>query len=292
MINPTAAIIDEVENYLSRFIVHPHREAKYAHVLWILHTHLMNEWETTPRLAFLSPEPGSGKTRALEITALLVPNAVESANQTAAYIARKVSNQSNRPTLLLDEVDAIFSDTRTVNEDLRAVLNAGYRKGAKVGKCLQTPNGNFIANDLYIYCAVVLASLNVIPNTLADRSIIIAMKKRSAKERVESYRVKKEEEVARALRGKIQGWAKTLEPIGQIEPDLPELISDRQADIWEPLIIIADLAGQEFGARARESAMKIIMESRKKKPTLGYTNLIKLFWIRFFQTRIFSFQSQ
>ena len=99
MINPTATIIDEVENYLSRFIVHPHREAKYAHVLWILHTHLMNEWETTPRLVFLSPEPGSGKTRALEITALLVPNAVESANQTAAYIARKVSNQSNRPTL-------------------------------------------------------------------------------------------------------------------------------------------------------------------------------------------------
>ena len=84
---------DQVENYLSRFIVHPHREAKFAHVLWILHAQLMNEWETTPRLAFLSPEPGSGKTRALEITALLVPNAVESANQTAAYIARKVSKK-------------------------------------------------------------------------------------------------------------------------------------------------------------------------------------------------------
>ena len=69
------------------------------------------------------------------------------------------------------------------------------------------------------------------------------MKKRSAKERVESYRVKKEEYASRALREKIQGWAKTLEPIGQIEPELPELISDRQADIWEPLIIIADLAG-------------------------------------------------
>ena len=181
MINPTATIIDEVERYLSRFIVYPHSEAKYAHVLWILHSHLMDEWETTPRLAFLSPEPGSGKTRALEITALLVPNPVESANQTAAYIARKVSNQSNRPTLLLDEVDAIFSDTRTINEDFRAVLNAGYRKGAKVGKCLQTQNGNFIANDLYIYCAVVLASLNIIPNTLADRSIIITMKKEQQK---------------------------------------------------------------------------------------------------------------
>ena len=60
------------------------------------------------------------------------------------------------------------------------------------------------------------------------------------------------------MKEKIQGWAKPLKPIGQIEPDLPELISDRQADIWEPLIIIADLAGQEFGARARESATKII----------------------------------
>ena len=28
-----------------------------AHVLWIAHTWLMECWESTPRIAFLSPEP-------------------------------------------------------------------------------------------------------------------------------------------------------------------------------------------------------------------------------------------
>ncbi len=68
-----ADLLDEVEEFLERFVAYPSEAAKVAHVLWILHTHCMDEWESTPRIAFLSPEPGSGKTRALEVTETLVP---------------------------------------------------------------------------------------------------------------------------------------------------------------------------------------------------------------------------
>ena len=54
-----------------------------------------------PRIAFLSPEPGSGKTRALEVTELLVPRPVEAVNTTPAYLFRKVSDQAGLPTILL-----------------------------------------------------------------------------------------------------------------------------------------------------------------------------------------------
>jgi len=64
----------------------PH--AQIAHALWIVHAHLMDKWDSTPRLAFLSPEPGSGKTRALEITELLVPGAVAAINVSPAYLLR------------------------------------------------------------------------------------------------------------------------------------------------------------------------------------------------------------
>ena len=57
-----AELLDSVCGYLQRFVAYPSQHAAIAH------THLMNEWESTPRLAFLSPEPGSGKTRALEIS--------------------------------------------------------------------------------------------------------------------------------------------------------------------------------------------------------------------------------
>ena len=55
-----------------------------AHVLWIAHTHRMDQWESTPRIAFLSPEPGSGKSRALEVTEPLVPMPVHAVNTTPA----------------------------------------------------------------------------------------------------------------------------------------------------------------------------------------------------------------
>src|SRR6516162_9623659 len=74
--NQGAAILDGAFAFLKRFVAYPSEHAHVAHVLWIAHAHLMDAWESTPRLAFLSPEPASGKTRALEITELLVPDPV------------------------------------------------------------------------------------------------------------------------------------------------------------------------------------------------------------------------
>ena len=67
-------LFNNIEQYLTRFVPYPSEDAKVAHTLWIVHTHCMNEWESTPRIAFLSPEPASGKTRAMEITETLVPH--------------------------------------------------------------------------------------------------------------------------------------------------------------------------------------------------------------------------
>ncbi len=62
----------------------------------------MDAFDSTPRLAFLSPEPASGKTRALEATEPLVPRPVEAVNVTAPYIFRKVGGKDGRPTILYD----------------------------------------------------------------------------------------------------------------------------------------------------------------------------------------------
>ena len=59
-------MLAKVYGFLGRFISYPNEDAHIAHALWCVHTHLMDKWESTPRLAFLSPEPASGKSRALE----------------------------------------------------------------------------------------------------------------------------------------------------------------------------------------------------------------------------------
>src|SRR5262245_38845091 len=71
---PLAQILDAVHRFLGRFVIYPSKETHDAHVLWIVHAHVMDAWESTPRIAFLSPEPASGKSRALEVSELLVPD--------------------------------------------------------------------------------------------------------------------------------------------------------------------------------------------------------------------------
>jgi hypothetical protein len=58
-----AALLDEVDAFLGQYVIHPNEHVRHAHTLWVGHTHLMDCWESTPRIAFLSPEPASGKTR-------------------------------------------------------------------------------------------------------------------------------------------------------------------------------------------------------------------------------------
>ena len=63
-----ADLFDDVYSFLGRFIAYPSHHAQVAHVLWIAHTHLMDVWDATPRLAFLSPNrhperPGHSRYR-------------------------------------------------------------------------------------------------------------------------------------------------------------------------------------------------------------------------------------
>jgi hypothetical protein len=79
--------IRRVHAFLGRFIVFPSEAAHVATSLWTMHTHLISHWESTPRLALLSAEPESGKTRTLEILELLTPNAVAAVNASPAYLS-------------------------------------------------------------------------------------------------------------------------------------------------------------------------------------------------------------
>jgi hypothetical protein len=129
-------LFHKVERFLARFVCYPSERAHVAHVLWVAHTHCMDAWESTPRIAFLSPEPASGKTRALEISELLVPNPVEAINVTPAYLFRKVGGEDGPPTILFDEIDTVFGPKAKENEEIRGLLNAGHRRGAVAGRCV------------------------------------------------------------------------------------------------------------------------------------------------------------
>jgi hypothetical protein len=258
--------LNAVHNFLGRFVAYPSQHAHTAHALWIAHAHFMDRWESTPRLAFLSPEPGSGKTRALEISELLVPSPVSAVNVSPAYLFRKVGSDEGA-TVLFDEIDTVFGPKARENEELRGLLNAGHRRGAVAGRCA-VHGKEIVTEEIPAYAAVALAGIGWLPDTILSRSIIIRMRRRRAGEVVEQYRRRLHLPEGDAIRFQIESWARSIE--GEIEwPELPPAIEDRDADVWEALVAVADLGGGDWPRRAREAAVALVSESRDREPSLG-----------------------
>jgi hypothetical protein len=259
-------VLRKVYDFLGRFVAYPSEEARVAHTLWCVHTHFMDVWETTPRIAFLSAEPASGKSRALEITELLVPSPVLTVNVSPSYIFRKVGSEKGA-TILYDEIDTVFGPKAKDNEEVRGLLNAGYRKGATAGRCVV--KGNIIeTEDLPAYAAVALAGLGWLPDTILSRSIVVRMRKRLPSETVEPYRRKLHASEGGRVRTSIELWARSIKDEIK-EPPLPPDIVDRDADVWEPLITIATAAGGDWPERTLKAARTLIAAGRDLEPTLG-----------------------
>jgi Protein of unknown function (DUF3631) len=273
---PGHAVLDDVHAFLGRFVAYPTRHAHLAHTLWIVHTHLMGAWESTPRIAFLSPEPGSGKTRALEITELLVPLPVEAVNVTPAYLFRKVGDKAGTPTILYDEIDTVFGPKAKDNEEIRGLLNAGHRRGAVAGRCV-VKGKNVETEEIPAYCAVALAGIGWLPDTILSRAIVVRMRRRAPGETIEPYRRRVHAREGHPIRDQLAIWARSVQAsVSDAWPVMPTGIVDRDSDVWEPLLAVADAAGGDWPERARYSAVALVAASRESVPSLGLRLLADL----------------
>jgi hypothetical protein len=271
-----ATLLDQVEAMLARFVAFPSEHALIATTLWIAHTHALDAFETSPRLAFLSPEPGSGKTRAMEILELLVVRPLLTVNVTPAYLFRKVSDEAGPPTILYDEIDTVFGPKAKDNEDIRGMLNSGYRKGATAGRCV-LKGKTIYTEELPSYAAVALAGLDDLPDTIMTRSIVVRMRRRAPSERIESYRRRTHAAAGHELRDDLAAWISAVwANLQDAWPDLPEGIEDRNADVWEPLLAIADAAGGDWPKRARCCAVALVADARTSGGGFGVQLLADL----------------
>lgn len=257
-LHPGACLLDEVAGFLARFVAFPSDAALTAVTLWIAHTHAIDSAESTPRIAFLSPEPASGKTRALEVSELLVPNPMHAVNATPAALFRAVKDLASRPTILFDEIDTVFGPKAKDNEEIRGLLNAGHRRGAVAYRCVGEGTRQKV-EPFPAYAAVALAGLGDLPDTIMTRSVVIRMRRRAPGEHVEPFRHRVHAEEGHQLREALAGWATTVAgELQQAWPEMPPGISDRPADVWEPLLAIADAAGGRWPIRARKACIELV----------------------------------
>lgn len=272
-----AAILDDTAAFLSRFVAYPSDDCLTAAALWVAHAHAVDRFESTPRLAHLSPEPGSGKSRSLEVIETLVPRPIHAVNATSAALFRSISSDDGPPTILFDEIDTIFGPKAKESEDVRGMLNAGHRRGATALRCV-VKGKQIELVEFPAFCAVALAGLGDMPDTLMARSIVIRMRRRAPHERVEPFRHRLNAAEGATIGTRLARWTEQVgDDLEAAFPDLPQGIEDRNADLWEPLLAIADAAGGEWPERARRSAVALVALSMERPATLGVRLLQDLY---------------
>jgi hypothetical protein len=273
----TAFMLDKVRTFLGDYVVFPSVQAQIATALWVAHTYLLDHFETTARLVIKSPEKQTGKTRLLECLDLICKDAVVTGNISPAAMARLINDR--QPTLLIDEIDTIFGEKAAAHEDTRAILNSGYRKGAKYIRCVGGGNNTVI--ELPSYCAVAVAGIGEPPETIGNRAVILNMRRKTQAETVQPFYGWLAYPRGDAIRTRLENWAVEVsgwifaehtDPDGSVYremPQMPEGISDRQHDIWLPLIGIADLAGDEWGEMARNACTVLSVEQTAEDAEAG-----------------------
>jgi hypothetical protein len=255
-LRPTAELLRVVGEVLNRYVILPSAAARLALALYVLHTWAFDAAHCTPYLVIRSATKRSGKTRLEEVIALLVrcPWRIAAASESAMF--RKI--HAERPTLLLDEVDALFGRGVEGTEPVRAILNAGNRPGASVARVVGE-GSNLQTVDFCVYCPKVLAGIVTPrwPDTVLDRSIVIDLQRKKRGESVARFRVRKVEADTEWLRAALGRWAaEHVEVLREAEPELPAALDDRAAESWEPLLAVADLGEAQGGERWGEAARK------------------------------------
>jgi len=173
------------------------------------------------------------------------------------------------PTLLLDESDATFNGNREFGEALRGILNSGHRFGGKASRC-ERAGENYIRRDFDTFCPKAIAGIGKLPDTVADRSIPIRLRRKPPGTDVARFRRRDVEPEAAELRSQIAAWAtEWTELLAEVRPELPESLSDRQQDGAEPLLAIAEGMGGEWPARARAALIELLTGTVAEDQSVG-----------------------
>jgi Protein of unknown function (DUF3631) len=253
-----AALFDEIAALIRRFVIIGKHEL-VAFVAFIVHCHAIDAFYTTPRIKITSPEENCGKTLlAIDIGGHLLPvGSILSVSITPSALYRSLTDST--PAVVMDEFDngpgrkgaAIDSEVQSL---LQAVLNEGYRRGAKV---YRTHPRTHERVEFPVFAPVVVVGIRPdLSRAFETRTIPIEMQRALPDAQLEVFEWKKKmADDLEALRNRIAEWAKqNLTQIETTEPKRPDGIIGRKAEIWVPLLTVAEVAGGLWPKRLREAA--------------------------------------
>ena len=220
--------------------------------LWSINTWCYGQFQRCPLLLINAPERECGKTQLLKVVEKLVLRPMESANITLAALFRLITNF--KPTLLIDEADT-FMEGKT---EFAGVVNKGYEQGGFVLR-VESDGKELTERAYYVYGPKVMAGIMLerhLPSATMSRGIQVPMKRKTKDDSVQRLRTA-DPKVFKDLRARIVKFViDNKDVLARGWDEMPQELSDRQQDNWEPLLAIAHCLGEEWYRKACEAALK------------------------------------
>jgi putative DNA primase/helicase len=249
-VNP-ASLLTEVASTIRRFIVMDPAQADAA-ALWVALTWLMDAVDVAPLAIINAPEKSCGKSQLLDVMGRMSARPLPVSNVSTASLFRSMELWG--PTLLIDEADTFIR----ANDDLKGLINAGHsRTNAFV---LRVVGDNHEPKMFTIWGAKALAGISLekhLPDSTMSRALVFNLRRKLPHEQVIRLRHAEAglfEEIAAQLARFAEDHS---QQIRLARPDLPDALSDRAQDNWEPLLAIAECAGAVWLKRAKAAALKL-----------------------------------
>lgn len=255
-------LLSEIAGMIKRFIVLDDEQAD-AVALWSALTYFVDDVDICPILAANAPERACAKTLLQNLVASFAYRALAAANASTSAIFRTV--EEHAATLFIDEADTFFKK----NPELHGLVNAGYKRGG--GVLRSEPKGDSFEPRRYsVYgpkCLAGIALERHLPDSTMSRAIVINMRRKLPGETVERMR-HVEPELFGLLASKLVRFANDYGGrVRLARPALPDELSDRSQDNWEPLLAIAACAGAAWEKRAWDAALKLSESSESSAAT-------------------------
>lgn len=242
--------LDQVRAWFQRFILTIDDDDYDILALWAAHTHLVDVTYTSPRLILDSPVPGSGKTTVLEHLGHLCQTPLQAASLSSPALLTRLLDRGMR-TVLIDEVDRTLNPKKEGVDELLAVINSGYKRGASRPVLVQVKDG-WEPQEMSTYSPIAMAgNAPNLPDDTRSRCVRVLLFPDNEGVIEESDWEMLDEE-ADALGLRLATWAQGIrDDVAKIRPLLPEKCVGRAKERWAPFARIAAVCGGRWPATVR-----------------------------------------
>ena len=263
-----AQLLGDIKAFIRRHVVVTEHELVML-TAWFVHTFCIDAFFFTLYLAITSATPSAGKTRVLEVLDLLIDDGSHNkawltATTTKAVLVRKID--ALQSVLLLDETDGAFKGNQEYAEAFRFILNSGHSRRSGIASLCVGPQHDW--KDFKTFCPKAFAGIGRknLPDTVLSCSIPIEMKRKRRDERVEKLRYREALEIVTHIRERIEAWVtpQIISALKAARPELPPGLDGRAEDGCEPLLVIADMAGEEWARKVRQAAATLLRETNRE----------------------------